>query len=122
MSANHSHLEQVVYRMSLEQDNLEQRILAIETTVVQLLDRQDSSGQNHALADSCIEIFNRIKGFEHDLTKVIEDLNREVRGRSAKDSEDSDKSLNFAVNNFYNAISAIELQLARIQVTLNSFS
>ena len=108
--------------MSLEQDNLEQQILGIETTVARLLDRQDSLGQNQVLAEACMEIFNRIKGFEHDLTKVIDELNREVRGRSTNDSEDPDKSLNFAVNNFYNAISAIELQLARIQVTLNGFS
>lgn len=121
--AGHSSLEQTVHRMSLEQDNLDTQIKAIEATVDKLLEREeakDPSQQNSALVDNCLKIFEQLRGHESDLTKIIDDLNRDIVGRGSDEADDG-ATLNLAINNFYNAISSIELQLAGVQLSLNSF-
>jgi hypothetical protein len=124
VSNSYAHLEQTVNRMSLEQDNLEVQIQSIEVTVSKLLEQEDSKSpadQNQTLIDSCLKVFEQLRGYETDLGKIIDDLNKDVVGRGDGEADDASISINLAVNNFYNAISSIETQLARIQVSLNSF-
>lgn len=124
VAANHSRLEQTVHRMSLEQDSLELQIQSIEMTVSKLLDREESKDvpdQNQSLVESCLKVFEQLRGYESGLGRIIDDLNRDFAGRGGVEGEDDGTSITLAVNNFYNAISSIEIQLARIQLTLNAF-
>lgn len=110
--------------MSLEQENLDTKIQEVEATIVKLLDKadnRDSDDSSQALVESCLQIFGQLRNYEKDLSRIIEDLNKEVLGRGAQDSEDFDRAINFAANQFYNAISAIELQLTKIQLSLTEY-
>lgn len=107
--------------MNLEQDLVESQIQHIESTVLKLLEKQEGGdfGENQqAITENCLHIFSNIKRFDTELNNIIGELNREISG-GHENEEDMDRNINLAVNNYYNAISAIEFKLMKIQIEVN---
>ena len=119
--SNQRKLESLVYKLTLEQEQIEKQIQSIEITISKLLDEGGDKinfDQHQIATEHCLQTFMSIKEYDQVLNRIIQDINDQVQ-ESDLSNEQPNKNLNLAVNNFYNAISAIEFKLMIIQSTLS---
>ena len=113
-------LERLVFQMGKQQELVENLLQSIDERISKLLIEAVNVGfdQHQVASQNILKIFSSLKKYDTVLTNIIDQVNKEIVGKKiTKDS--SNQNLNITVNNYYNAISTIEMKLLKIQMNLS---